>query len=186
MASLQFLQAFRKIREAQKAQVVSKGLAAGATANKPNIFQKLMGRPMETAPEQPMMGDETPTQQADKSSKNILGTLAITGAVVSAGRTYTSSIGDLTANKAAENATGNFLTKTGYLTGIGGATYQAAKLGAKLGPVGAAIAATTVLATSAMVMSIENEKLIMRIENRQAQSVKDQQRLGYISYSKGR
>jgi len=185
MASAQYLQALKHIRDMQQ-QTVSRAMKQQSSSrnsmNRPSTLQDM--RPMEAEPDRPLMGEINEAIVAQKMRKTVMGGIGIAVGTISAN--YISNIGNLTGNKAAENATKNTLTKGGFALATGFGAFKAAKAGAIFGPVGAAIGAAGALALAAMLQATENEKLIMRIENRQAQSAKDSQRLGYISYSRGR
>jgi len=186
MASVQYLQALGAMRDMQQ-QTVSRALKRQSSSRlamtRPSTLQSM--RPMESRPEREMMGDQSGLMLASGATKQIASGLAISAGLLASN--YISNIGNLTGNKAAENATKNTLAKGGFALATGFGAFKAAQAGlAVAGPVGAAIGAAGALALAAMLQATENEKLIMRLENRQAQSNKDSQRLGYITYSRGR
>lgn len=185
MASAQYLQALGAMRQMQQ-QTVSKALkqqsSRRSSGNRPMLSEM---RPMQASSEREVMGQTSPSILSSDAVKRAGQGALAAGAVV--GSAYINSIGDLTGNQAAENATKNTVTKGAYAVGTGFAAFKAGQTGlAVAGTAGAAIAAVAAIALAAMLLAIENEKMMMRIQNRQAQSAKDQQRLGYISAARGR
>jgi hypothetical protein len=112
-----------------------------------------------------------------------LGAIAIAGTV---GRNYSQNVGLFTGNDAAQNRIDNFKSKLGFTTGRIATVAIATKTGAVFGPIGAAIGAATGLAINAINKAEEVRKLTFRIQERQAQSANDSQRLGRVIVSRGR
>jgi hypothetical protein len=187
MASAQYLQAMRDTR-AMQMQRVQETMAKQRALKSSMMMSSTIPseRLMEAQPDRELMGEQLGKLKAKKAAQLSLAKSGLVAAGTLAAN-YVSNIGALTGNKAAENATKNTLAKGGYAIATGGAAF---KLGVKgfvaAGPLGAAVAAAGALALSALLLATENEKMIMRIQGNSAQASKDQQRLGYISYSRGR
>lgn len=131
------------------------------------------------------------TTMMPKQRRSIINTAAIATATYAVANQYVSNVGEMTGNKAASNAGRNTLQTIGLVSGTAIGAKAAFSKGAGLagGAGGAVLGSVLAIAAIAVVgytLALENQKMLREIENRQAQSVKSSQRLGYISSSRGR
>lgn len=135
------------------------------------------------------MAKSDTTTMPKKKDKSFSPTI-VTAAAYALFNQQIATVGELSGNKAASNAAKNSLQQAALITGTASAAFDAFKVGASVGGKAAAaigsIAAVAAVGAIAYGLALENQKMLRNIENRQAQSTKDSQRLGYISYSKGR
>jgi hypothetical protein len=135
-----------------------------------------------------MAGSDT-TMMPKKKGASLNPALLVAGGYALANQ-YISQVGDMTGNKAAANAGRNTLQAATLATGTGIALKGAVKTGMGIGgAAGAAVGSVLAVAAIAAVaygLALENQKMLRNIENRQADSAKSSQRLGYISTSRGR
>lgn len=144
---------------------------------------KLMGMVDEyealEAREEKMLSEQTRGTQAQlKRVGRILGTAVVLQTV----NTLTSNIGFFAQDQAVQNRMNNVMN----VVNRGVSVFQYAALGASAGPIGAVVGAAVGLGMQALEIGINNQKMLMRIQDRQISQVRDTNRLGYIVTSKGR
>jgi hypothetical protein len=178
MASAQYLQTIKDVRDMEQQRVYN--AMKQQSAMKSAMLMPSKGgqqRLMAARPVQQLMGEETVNIAGSKISKKTIGAAGILTAGLQVVNNYANNIGALTGNKAAENSTKNTLAKGGFAIGLAGSI--------ALTMVNPAAGALT-LAVQALSLATENEKMIRKFQEINLQSNKDTQRLGYITYSRGR